>query len=127
MSEQQGEPATTYQLANIGDTAARSRLAALLRDVRAAQEQISALDAMKRDWVAEAAGIAHGLGATRVVATDEGYELRRVGGRCSKVVQPELLLQLGVGLDVVQAATVTRIGEPHWEVRQTADGSRKQQ
>lgn len=100
----------------VQSTADRRALSDACETVRALSEAIEGLEAEKKATIqTQIIPIAERLQLPRRVIGD-GWDLRRNEGRKTTRIVPEKLLERGVDMDTIVAATEEKIGEPFYSV-----------
>ncbi len=100
----------------ISDAADRETLNRACGDVRGLQEALETLENDKKDIIRLViVPLAERLGLPKRVIGD-GWDLRRNEGRKTTKIVPEKLLERGVDMDTIVAATVESVGKPFYSV-----------
>ena len=100
----------------IHDTDDRTTLSDACAEVRQLQEVIEGLEVEKKRVITEIiAPLAARLDLPKRVLGD-GWDLRRNEGRKTSRIVPEKLLELGVDMDTIVAATKETIGLPFYSI-----------
>ena len=97
------------------DKKARQTLPGMCAEYRRLAEESAALDAAMKSVKSDIDEMAKRTRVKKILG--DGWMVLRIAGRTTRKIDPLLLLENGVGTDVIEMSTVETVGNSHYQVR----------